>query len=214
MNVLMLLALAAFTSAELEADVKAQLERALPEKMRVVEVELPAHFYGASGEISAVSAFFRAAPKVGRSMIALNVEKTDGSRTKSWASVKVETLVSIAIATRELAAGHVVTSADIEVVERLGGLQEELPLGKELARPVKAGATIAQHDVVLAPPLTRGTKLSIIARSGAIEITVEGTLERPARPGETAVARSSDSNRLIRGRLIDQRTLLAERSAR
>jgi flagella basal body P-ring formation protein FlgA len=192
-------------------NVEAQLERALPPHLALVEVEIPKHL----PKNVELLATFRSEPKPGRSLITLLAVDAQGNKTKTWANVKLALRTTVWIAKHDLAEGTVISIANAEPKMVLAEKEvPQLQLGNPLLRARQSGETIGAEDVLLPPPLPRGTQLTIIAKIGAVEVSTSGTLERPARPGEIAVARISTVHRLIRGRLADRETLMVEGSSR
>jgi flagella basal body P-ring formation protein FlgA len=120
----------------------------------------------------------------------------------------------VPVAARDLAAGAMLRAADLRVEARAtaGGwdVSPAALAGARLLRPLAAGQPIVEADVAVAAPVSAGTHVTVLVRSGRLTVSAEGVLERPARPGETAAARVS--GRLVRGRLAaDRQTLLVEK---
>jgi flagella basal body P-ring formation protein FlgA len=70
------------------------------------------------------------------------------------------------------------------------------------------GATIQRDDVVLAPPLARGTQVAIVMQRGGVRVRGTATLEAAARPGQEAVVRVGQTRTLVRGLLVAPSTVI------
>jgi flagella basal body P-ring formation protein FlgA len=196
----------------LEDDARAQIERSLPSSLHLQDLKVPAVLSSAD----LVNLSFRSAPKAGRTSVQLIVKDQHGKERKTFAQITLVSRTLIAVAVRPLSAGDVLSASDVRFEEVLGDSAADnfaSLLGCAVVRPISAGAQVRAEDVAQPAPLPRGTVLSIIAKSGGIEIAVQGKLERPARRGEVAVARADSSHRLVRGVLRDEHTLIAEGAA-
>jgi len=103
---------------------------------------------------------------------------------------------------------------DIAIERRaLADLVPALPaalIGASVTGAIAAGAPIAARDVVLAPPLPRGTQVEVDLRRGAVHIRGIGTLEVAARPGAPASARLAATKIIVHGTLVAPSTLVWE----
>jgi len=74
------------------------------------------------------------------------------------------------------------------------------------------GTPIQRDDVVLAPPLARGTAVAIEMRRGSVRVRGTATLEAAARPGQTAIVRVGQTRTLVRGLLVAPSTVVVGES--
>lgn len=205
-----MIALLLLLAAQVTSGPREQLERALPPHLALVELEVPKHL----AKDLELTASFRGVPRAGRSSVSLIAVDAAGKQTKSWANVKLAYRSTEWVAKSDLSEGTVVSIANSEPREVFSDKEvPALQLGLPLLREKKAGETISARDLLLPPPLPRGTQLTVIVNVGAVEVAVTGSLERPARVGEIAFARISTAHRLIRGRLADRGTLMVEGSS-
>ncbi|MEJ7600389.1 MAG: flagella basal body P-ring formation protein FlgA [Kofleriaceae bacterium] len=127
--------------------------------------------------------------------------------------VTVGKQIEVAVLTRSLAVGDIVTAADFEVDLRateLPAVSPQLLAGATVTRAVAAGAAVSSQDVTLPPPLPRGTPIKIELLRGSVRVRGTGLLERAARPGEPAIARLSHTRSIVRDTLRAPATLVVE----
>lgn len=121
--------------------------------------------------------------------------------------------IEVAVLTRPLAVGQVITAADFEIELRateVPAVSPQLLEGSTVSRPLESGATVNAGDVSLPAPLPRGTPIKIEIQQGAVRVRGSGLLERAARPGEPAIARLSHTRSIVRGTLRAPGTLVVE----
>jgi flagella basal body P-ring formation protein FlgA len=126
-----------------------------------------------------------------------------------WVPVTLQAIQPVLVAARSLVPGETLQAADVALVDRPVTPGAPAPfavppltlVGSRLTCGVASGAPVPQSCVERPAPLPRGTAVTIRSRSGAVEVSAPGQLERPARPGELAEARLTSAGRLVRGRL-------------
>jgi flagella basal body P-ring formation protein FlgA len=204
-TVLMLVGFAAH-AARLEDVVAEEARAGLPVGLAVVRVIAPARDVHAGEPVRLI---WRDPPKAG--MTTVEVEVGGG---KVWARVELGELQPVLIAVRGLAAGEEVGADDVRIETRPNrGLQIEpdAMVGAKMRRQVVTGAVLTEADVILPPPVPRGTEVTVEIRRGAVKLATPGTLETAALPGAKAVARVG--SREVAGRLTSDRKVVVEGGA-
>jgi len=190
-----------------EAIVRARLQPALPAGLDVARVYLPASLAAIDVDPAKVAVEAPRELRAGRPSVKLTVR----GRT-SYVPVAIAALTDVAIAQRELAPGDVIAEGDVAIERRAVVDVAVAPpatlVGASVHAAISAGAPISARDVALAPPLPRGTQVSVDVRRGAVRIRGTGTLELSARPGELATARLAATRTVVHGRLVAPATLL------
>lgn len=129
-----------------------------------------------------------------------------------WVPVSFGKLAFVAVVQRPLAAGAVVTAADVTTERRAPGTAIPVPVeavvGAVVNHDLTAGAIVANHDVSLPPPLARGTQVTVDVRRGSVHIHGTGVLELAARPGQPATALIEATHAVIHGVLVAPNTLV------
>jgi flagella basal body P-ring formation protein FlgA len=121
-------------------------------------------------------------------------------------------MTEVAIVNRAVTEGDVLTAADVTIEERATDVKAPAPaasiIGATMTRSLDDGATIQRDDVVLAPPLARGTQVAIVMQRGSVRVRGTATLEAAARPGQEAVVRVGQTRTLVRGLLVAPSTVI------
>jgi flagella basal body P-ring formation protein FlgA len=107
---------------------------------------------------------------------------------------------------RALLTGQVVREADIEGIDldiaalppgALEGLT--LALDQTVARPIAAGSILSNRDLLAAPAIQKGQTVTLLARNGAIDITMAGRALSDAFVNQRIRAVNVSSGRIVDG---------------
>jgi flagella basal body P-ring formation protein FlgA len=205
----LLVALTATASADpVDAIIRARLAPVVPAGFGIAKVHLPASLASVDVAPSDVTVEVPGEVKLGRRSVEVRVK----SRRTIYVPVTVAKLVEVAVTTRALAAGDAITAADISVEQRAVDIASPAPassiVGATVNHALTEGAPIQRDDVVLAPPLARGTEVAIEIHRGAVRVRGTAVLEASARPGQAAIARVGQTRTLVRGVLVAPNTLV------
>lgn len=200
----------AASAAPVEDALRAQLLPALPPATDIAKVYLPATLARLDVDAADVIVELPRQLAVGRRSVKVTVR---GQRAV-FVPVLIGELVDVAIAEHALAAGAVITAADVRLETRAvadgakGVAKAGVVVGSKVAKAIKAGALVAEKDITLPPPLPRGTQVAVVLERGAVRVRGEGTLELVARPGETATVRLAHNKAIVRGTLVAPATVV------
>lgn len=143
-----------------------------------------------------------------------SVKVTVGKRHGIFIPVTIARLIDVAVAQHALAAGAVITAADLAFEQRAVALADAAPpavvVGAKVTVAIAKGDVLVNHDIALAPPLARGTQVAIELRRGSVVVKGVGLLEMPARPGTAASARLAATKTVVHGTLVAPATLVVE----
>lgn len=204
----LLAVLAGVAHAEpLDAVVRARVTPALAPGLDVAKVYLPANLAALDVDPARVAIELPHELRAGRPSVKLILR----GRT-SYVPVAIAAAGDVAVAQRAFAPGDVIGPDDIAIEHRaIADIVPALPaalIGSSVTSAIAAGAPIAARDVVLAPPLPRGTQVEIDLRRGAVHIRGTATLEVAARPGAPASARLAATKIVVHGTLVAPATLV------
>ncbi len=123
-----------------------------------------------------------------------------------YATARVRVYVTVLVAARPLPRGAVLSAADLRALRQdvstlAQGYETERArvLGRQLRRPLAAGVPIPPRALAPARVIRRGQRVSIVARSGGLEVTAAGRAEADAALGERLRVRSLASGRVVEG---------------
>ncbi len=208
-SLLILAALTATASADpIDAIIRVRLAPVVPAGFGIAKVHLPAVLAALDVAPASVTVEVPGELKLGRPSIKVTVK---GKRT-IYVPVTVGKMTVVASVKHAVAAGDVLTAADVTIEERATDVAAPAPaasiIGATMTHALADGAPIQRDDVVLAPPLARGTQVAIQMRRGSVRIRGTATLEAAARPGQEAVARVGQTRTLVRGLLVAPSTVI------
>jgi flagella basal body P-ring formation protein FlgA len=209
--VLAVAAAAAGGSARAENDpsarIQAEIQAALPAELTVVDVRVPRALAGADGPIQVD---WRRPARAG--WLTLRVRIGDRS---GWVRARAAAVTPVVVAARDLPVGAVIGEADVRIEMRPAGSAATIAglegvVGRAVRQPIASGAPLSPAALDRAAPLARGTPVTALVRRGRLAVTAAGTLERPAPIGQPTSVRLRSTGRVVRGRLIDSKTVLVE----
>ncbi len=128
----------------------------------------------------------------------------------SYVPVAIAKLVDVAIAKHVIEEGAIISAEDFAIEARAAepGAPAASLVGATVAHGIAEGAAIARTDVILAPPLARGTQVSLEIRHGGVLVRGIATLEAAARPGGSALVRVAQTKTVIHGTLVAPSTVI------
>lgn len=188
--------------------VRAQLLPSLPEGTDVAQVHLPAALAKLDVEPDAVKIELPRALSIGRPSIKLSV---NGKRAQ-FVPVTIGKVVEVAVAQRSLAPGEVITDGDVQVelraVDGNAAAKGGSLVGATVKTAIEPGAIVRAGEVTLAPPIQRGTQVTVEIVRGSVRVRGTGSLELAARPGDSTMVRLSHNKAVVRGTLVSQSKVL------
>lgn len=206
---LLVCALASAAAADpIEAIVRARLSPVVPSGLGIAKVHLPSGFASLDVAPAAVTVEVPGELKLGRPSVKVTVK---GKRT-IYVPVSVGKMTEVAIVNHAVSEGDVLTAADVTIEQRATEVKSPAPagsvIGATMTRALAEGAPLQREDLVLAPPLARGTQVSVEMRHGSVRVRGSATLEAAARPGQEAVVRVGQTRTLVRGVLVAPSTVV------
>ncbi len=208
-TLLILAALTATASADpIEDIIRARLAPVVPAGFGIAKVHVPAVLASLDVTPASVTVEVPGELKLGRPSIKVTVR---GKRT-IFVPVTVGKMTEVAIVNHAVTEGDVLTAADVTIEERATDIKNPAPaasiIGATMTRALADGAPIQRDDVVLAPPLARGTQVSIVMQRGSVRVRGTAILEAAARPGQEAVVRVGQTRTVVRGLLVAPSTVI------
>jgi len=128
---------------------------------------------------------------------------------KTWTvyvPVRVGVLAKVAVVSRALPRGHVISANDIQKETRdLGNLTDGYfsnsrdIIGKSLNRRMVIGAVITPASIKPAGKVRRGAKVTILARRKGVEVRMPGTALASGTPGMTIKVLNNLTDKVVQG---------------
>jgi flagella basal body P-ring formation protein FlgA len=174
-----------------------QLEATLPKDLGVAQVFVPKAL-----EDVAVESIHVEPPRdarAGRPSI-----KVIAKHRTYWVPVTISKLFDVVTLVHAVAANTVLTDDDVEVEHRaFAGIPAPLAqvVGATVLEDLDAGTPLGAHDLVLQPPMPRGSHVSVEIVRGSLHIKGSGTLELAARVGEPCNVRLAFNQTVVHGTL-------------
>ena len=120
--------------------------------------------------------------------------------------VKIKAFDKAVVATRALPRGHVLTAADVSLIESdvsslpPGYAQDPAAMvGRRVARPMTAGAVLATGAFAIDPTVRRGQAVTLLARAGNVSVRASGVAVTAGGLQERIKIKNLSSGRVIEG---------------
>ncbi len=204
------------TPFDVATALREQVAKSLTPDLALVSVQLPTR--RACKRAKSVSIHWRRAPRVGRASVQILLTGRAGRVCRSWARLEIARLRPVLVASRELVAGTLIAPGDIVQERRAAARDQGIAaassslLGLKVIETIEAGAIVAEEQLVMRPPVARGTLVKVLVHRGLLVVSRVGTLDRRSKIGELTRARVSGVKIPIAGRLVDASTLVVEGS--
>lgn len=201
-----LLAPALATAAPLDRVVRDQLAPQLPAGLGIREIHLPRTLARVDVEAASVVVELPREPRAGRSSVRVTVP----GRAVTFVPVSFEALATVAVARRPIIQGATIVLDDVDFVERpvAASLDATLVIGARASHAITTGAVLGPRDVVLPPPVPRGTQVTVELRARGVSVRGTGVLELAARVGLPATVRVLATKQVVHGTLTSASTVL------
>jgi len=151
---------------------------------------------------------------VGQTVLHLRVSGADGSVRRLRVSTMIERETQAVLATRNLSRGDMVAEGDVaEVYRPLRSLPRDVvhrvdaAVGKQLVRPVSAGALVRAGLLTQVPVVSRGARVVLVVAQGGLRITTPGIAKEDGGAGEIVRVVNPASGKVINGRVVDAETV-------
>jgi flagella basal body P-ring formation protein FlgA len=178
--------------------ITSQLEAELPKDLGVAQVFVPKALAGVAIETIHVEPPNEA--RAGRPSV-----KVIAKHRTYWVPVTITRLVDVVTLVHAVAANTVLTDDDVEVQHRaFAGIPAPLVqvVGATVLEDLDAGTPLGAHDLVLQPPMPRGSHVEIEIIRGSIHIRGSGVLELAARTGEPCNVRLVFNQTVVHGTMV------------
>jgi len=136
----------------------------------------------------------------------VEVSCPDAGGWRLFVPVKVRREQSVLVLTRGIAAGEVITAADISTARRdaarIAGAVLADPgqaVGRVARRPLQAGSLIAAPDLVAQRLIKRGDSVALVSRLGSVEVRVAGRALGDAGQDERVSVENLASRKIVQG---------------
>ncbi len=145
----------------------------------------------------------------GGSKLSAKVHCPDGARWTIYVPVNVDIYTEVAISTRNLRKGERISKHDFnfqrtntsDISHSFLDSPEDL-VGKEVRRPLRAGAVIRDQDLQEANVVEKGDTVIVTAQSGGLMVSTEGEALTDGHVGEQIRVKNLRSNRIVDARVM------------
>lgn len=142
---------------------------------------------------------------VGARRLTVRVVCPGRARWQVWVPVSVRLRYPIVVARRDVARGALVTSADLEVVEReLDGPGPYVSdpaglMGRRARADIRGGQPVGTSNTTSDQLVVRGQQVTLLTSVGGLQVTAKGIAQGDGGLGTRIRVRSASSSRVVEG---------------
>lgn len=143
------------------------------------------------------------------SNITVRVTCTSGSRWSIYVPARIELYADIAVLTRNLGRGDVITAQDVQLLRMntaqagFGHIEElDRVVGMQLRRSLRSGETVRLSHLLVPEIIRRGDSVILEAQNGGLSVVMEGTALANGKVGEQIQVRNSTSQRVVEATIV------------
>jgi flagella basal body P-ring formation protein FlgA len=178
--------------------ITAQLDAVLPKDLGVAQVFVPKALEGV--DVATIHVEAPREARAGRPSI-----KVIAKHRTYWVPVTITKLFDVVTLVHAVAANTVLTEDDVEVQHRaFAGIPAPIAqvIGATVIEDLDAGTPLGAHDLVLQPPMPRGSRVDVEIMHGSLHIKGSGVLELAARTGEPCNVRLGFNQTVVHGTMV------------
>ncbi len=154
----------------------------------------------------------------GQQNFLIAAEKDGKEQSRFWVKAEVRIFQEVVVTSQRLLPNEIVTGKDIRLQRRDLSALNGRPfyrlddvVGQQIARAVAVNETLTQRNLERPTIMRRGNAVMLVYESGALRVETAGSAEENGRAGELIQVKNSASGKLVRGRVLDGRTVRLDR---
>ncbi len=146
--------------------------------------------------------------------ITLKISCSGDAPWRIYVPITIRQMLPVLTLTRPLAAGTVITEADLttrEINANQPGLtyltDPRTAIGQVVIHPMQAGQRLTAQDLGVAQLIKRGDQVTLIAGDGSVQVSAQGIAQGNGGAGQRIMVKNSRSGELIQGVVVDAHTV-------
>jgi flagella basal body P-ring formation protein FlgA len=145
--------------------------------------------------------------------------ESDGKdQARFWVKAEVRVFEEVVVSSRSLVLNEIVTATDVRLERRDVSLLNARPfyriddvVGHQVLRAISVNETLTQKSLDRPILMRRGNAVMLVYETGVLRVETPGTAEENGRAGELIQVKNPVSGRVLRGRVLDDRTVRVDR---
>jgi flagella basal body P-ring formation protein FlgA len=145
--------------------------------------------------------------------------ESDGKeQARFWVKAEVRVFEEVVVSSQPLVFNEVVAATDVRLERRDISLLNARPfyriddvVGQQVLRRISMNETLTQKNLDRPVLMRRGNAVMLLYETGVLRVETPGTAEENGRAGELIQVKNSVSGKILRGRVLDGRTVRMDR---
>jgi flagella basal body P-ring formation protein FlgA len=154
----------------------------------------------------------------GQQSFLIAAESEGKEQARVWVKADVRVFEEVVVSSKPMVSNEIVTGKDVRIERRdVSGLNArpfyrlDDVVGQQVSRAVSMNEALTQRNLERPTLIRRSNIVMLVYETGALRVETPGTAEENGRAGELIQVKNASSGKLLRGRLVDGRTVRVER---
>jgi flagella basal body P-ring formation protein FlgA len=150
----------------------------------------------------------------GQQSFLIAVESGGKEQARLWVKADVRIFQEVVVSSQPLVPNEIVTVKEVRLERRDVSSLNARPfhrldevVGQQAARTISVNETLTQKNLSRPTLMRRGSAVRLVYESGSLRVEAPGTAEENGRAGELIQVKNPSSGKLLRGRVLDGRTV-------
>ena len=154
----------------------------------------------------------------GQQSFLLAAESDGKEQARLWVKADVRIFEEVVVSSQPMVFNEIVTGKEVRLERRdVSGLhfrpfyRLDDVVGQQVSRAISVNETLTQRNLDRPTVMRRGSAVMLVYETGTLRVEMPGAAEENGRPGEIIQVKNPSSGKLLRGRVLDGRTVRIDR---
>jgi flagella basal body P-ring formation protein FlgA len=154
----------------------------------------------------------------GQQSFLIAAESGGKEQARLWVKADVKVFEEVVVASQPMLLREMVTWKDVRLERRdISGLNArpfyrvDEVIGQQVSRSIPVNETLTQRHLNRPTVMSRGHTVMLVYETNSLRVETPGTAEENGRTGELIQVKNSSSGKLLRGRVLDGRSVRVDR---
>jgi flagella basal body P-ring formation protein FlgA len=154
----------------------------------------------------------------GQQSFLIAAESAGKEQARLWVKADLRIFEEVVVSSQPLVSNEIVTGKDVRLERRDVSTLNARPfyrlddvVGQQVTRAISVNETLTQRNLNRPTLMRRGNAVMLVYETGGLRVEMPGTAEENGRAGELIQVKNPSSGKLLRGRVLDGRTVRIDR---
>lgn len=154
----------------------------------------------------------------GQQSFLIAAESGGKEQAQLWVKADVRLFEKVVVSSQPMVLNEIVSGRDVRLERRDVSALNARPfyrvddvVGQQVSRAISVNETLTQRNLDRPTVMRRGSAVMLVYETGALRVETPGTAEENGRAGELIQVKNPASGKLLRGKILDGRTVGVDR---